>query len=97
MRKDTVTDFHRSWMIEVTSLESGFQSVCCSSVGNQLSDRKVYTCQSAAWKAAVDLIDRFYACYAIDLVLRDVYEAGQLRFEEWQMLSQSLGRIPQRL
>ncbi|SRR5579883_1011241 len=87
-----LTDFYRGWMIEVSGTSSGFQSVFCSPRGRRFSDRLLYPCQFDAWKAASQLIDRALACYTLKQAIRDIYESGQLEFEEWQLLQCSLAQ-----
>lgn len=77
-------------MIEVASLEGGFQSTCHSPSGKILSDPTLYDRVITAWHAGTVTIDNCFARYALALVLRDAYEAGQLKFEEWQALHHSL-------
>lgn len=90
MPETILTEFHRGWMIEVASLEGGFQSTCYSPFGRALSDRTLYDHAMTAWHAGTIIIDSCFARYALVLVLRDAYEAGQLKFEEWQALHHSL-------
>jgi hypothetical protein len=83
-------EFHRGWMIELMPSGDGFQNVCRSPYGEELSDGKLHSQLNEAWQGAVQLIDQFYLCYALKQVLREVYEDGNLEFKEWQQLSHSL-------
>ena len=90
MANHTLLEFHRGWMIEVVPAIGGFQNICRSPYGEELSDGKLYLQIKQAWQGAVSLIDQFYICYALKQVLREIYEEGNLEFEEWQQLSLSL-------
>ncbi|UBF26100.1 hypothetical protein K9N68_31985 [Kovacikia minuta CCNUW1] len=92
MLNNSLTDFHRGWMIEIISGEKGFQSTCRSPVGEQLNNGEHYPHHFIAWRIGMELIDQFYACYALKTFLRDAYEAEHLDFEEWRSLNQSLVR-----
>jgi hypothetical protein len=94
MHQCVLTDFYRGWMVEVRKQQGGFQSICCSPIGEKLSDRSLYTQDFEARQAAIALIDRLFACYALKQVLRDMYELGQLDRDNWQRLSQSLSKLP---
>lgn len=85
-----LTDFYRGWMIEVSSMSNGFQSVCHSPQGRRFSDRVLHSHQFNAWKTASQLIDQAIACYLLKQTMRESYETGQLKFEEWQQLRCSL-------
>lgn len=89
----TSIDFYRSWMIEVNHTQTGYYYVCCSPGGQQLSDEKLYPKELDAQQAAVALIDRAFACYALKRLLREFYEHEQLSLADWLALSQSLNYV----
>ena len=77
-------------MIEVAKCQDGFQNICRSPFGEELSDGDFHCNRQSAWQSAMALIDLFYACYTLKQFIRDAYEEGMLNFEEWQQLSLSL-------
>lgn len=83
-------EFHLGWMIEVTAAESGFRLCCRSPLGEKLADPTVYQNHQIAMATAIGLIDHFFVCQALRQVLRELYEAETLSFEEWQQLGRSL-------
>jgi hypothetical protein len=85
-----LVEFHRGWMIEVETSPEGFLNVCRSPFGEELSDGDYYQCRQQAWQAALEMIDLFYACYALKRFLRDAFEEGLLDFDDWQRLSHCL-------
>jgi hypothetical protein len=80
-------------MIEVNHTETGYYCICCSPNGQQLSDYKFYPKELDAQQAAVVLIDRAFACYALKQLFRELYEQAQLPFADWLALSQSLNYV----
>jgi hypothetical protein len=88
-----LTEFHRGWMIEITQTEGRFQTICYSPNGSRLHDRRCYSSCTAAWQAAIELIDQCFVRIALKRFLREQYEIEQLSFEEWQQLHQSLDKI----
>lgn len=85
-----LTDFYRGWSIEITSVHGQFEAVCYSPHRDRLSDRALYSHQFQALQAANQLVDQFLAGEALKQFIRDAYEAGQLSFEAWQRLKQSV-------
>lgn len=85
-----LTDFYRGWSIEITMVHDQFQATCYSPQRERLSDRLLYTHQFQAWQVAHQLIDEFLAGQSLKQFLRDTYEAGQISFEAWQRLKQSV-------
>jgi hypothetical protein len=90
MLNSSLTDFYRGWMIEIVSIEEGFQSICRSPVGEKLRDYGIYPHLNQAWRSGIVMIDQTIARCALKNFLRESYEAGRLEFGEWQLLSQSL-------
>jgi hypothetical protein len=90
MLNSSLTDFYCGWMIEIVSIEEGFQSICRSPVGEQLKDCEIYPNLTQAWQSGIAIIDQTIACCALRSFLRESYEAGRLEFGEWQLLNQSL-------
>lgn len=70
--------------------ESGFRLSCRSPLGEKLADPTVYQNHQLAMTKAMQLIDQFFACQALRQVLREIYEAEKISFEEWQQLGRSL-------
>lgn len=90
---DIVTElieFHQGWMIEVIAAEAGFRLCCRSPLGEKLADPTVYQNHQLAMAKAIQLLDQFFACQALRQVLRELYEAEKISFEEWQQLGRSL-------
>jgi hypothetical protein len=83
-------EFYRSWMVELLPAEYGVQGVCHSPNGKQMGLGICYASPELAWQAAMEQIDRFHACHALNRYLYELYDAGRLSFEIWQSLSQSL-------
>jgi hypothetical protein len=83
-------EFYRGWMVELTATESGLQVCCRSPLGEKLADPIAYQNYQLAITAAIQVIDHFFACQSLRQVLREVYEAETLRFDEWQQLGRSL-------
>ncbi|MDX2228320.1 MAG: hypothetical protein NW220_01690 [Leptolyngbyaceae cyanobacterium bins.349] len=86
----TMTEFYQGWMIQLVVAEAQFQFICSSPTGEELTNTTVYPNQLNAFRAAFTLIDRLLACYALRLVLREIFEANTLSFEEWEKLNQFL-------
>lgn len=83
-------EFYQGWMIEVTAIDREFQVCCRSSCGEKWVDPTVYQNHQIAMTTAIGLIDQFFACQSLRQVLREIYEAETLSFEEWQQLGRSL-------
>lgn len=83
-------DFYQGWLIEIVPVEQGFKSVCCSPQRHQVIDDSFYACDLEAMSAAKRSINHYYACHTITQLLRELYEAQQLNFEEWRMLQESV-------
>jgi len=92
-REVVITDFHRGWLIEVQRLADGFQALCISSSGMEFSDRILYAQPLQAQQKAIQLINHFFASSALKQILRELFEAEKLNFEEWQTLSASLNSV----
>jgi len=90
MHHSYLADFHRGWIIEVVRDGDGFRSTCYSSAREHFSDNTIYPSESQAIGTAKRTIDRYIACYLLSSFLRDMYELGNLSFEEWSTLNQSL-------
>jgi hypothetical protein len=90
MKSSCLADFYHGWLIEVAYQETGFYHTCYSPYRQQLQDSTAYPCEAKALKAAKQLIMHQLACYAMAGVLRDLYECGELRFDEWRSLNNSL-------
>lgn len=88
-----LTEFHRGWMIEVIRNDAGFRSICYSPVGERLSSCNYDRTCSAAWLAALDLVDRCFACDALSEVMRECFEAHRITFDELYEFNQSLGKL----
>ncbi len=85
-----LVEFYRGWMIEVTAAESGLQLCCRSPLGEKLEDSMGHQDCQLAMAIAFRLIDHFFACQSLRQVLREMYEAESLSFEEWHQLGRSL-------
>lgn len=85
-----MTEFYQGWMIELIRVRENFQAVCHSPMGEKFTDSAIYENQFAALQGAFRLIDQFYGCHALRVVLREFFEARVLDLSEWQSLSQSL-------
>ncbi|MBF2026837.1 MAG: hypothetical protein IGS48_08730 [Oscillatoriales cyanobacterium C42_A2020_001] len=85
-----MTEFYQGWMIELIRVKENFQAVCHSPLGENFTDSVIYESQFTALQGAFRLIDQFYSCHALRVVLRELFEAGKLDFNEWQSLNQSL-------
>jgi hypothetical protein len=94
MQEKVQVDFYRGWMIEVLSLESGFQSRWCSPIGQRFRDRTLHLHEFGAWQAAIEKIDYALACDALKQFVRDIYEQERMGFAEWLSLTQSLEQVP---
>jgi hypothetical protein len=90
MEEPCLADFYHGWLIEVRCEESGFRSVCYSPSRQRLSDYTSHPSDFQALSAAKRLIDKNVTRYLLASFLRDRYELGQLSFEEWRSLNQSL-------
>lgn len=77
-------------MIEVTATESGLRLCCRSPLGEKLVNPTVYHNHRIALTTAVQVINQFFACQSLRQVLREVYEAEGLSFEEWKQMGRSL-------
>lgn len=87
-----LTDFYQDWLIEVVQIEGGFSSICYSPYWEQIKDDDIYPSLLEAMRAAKQEIDRHVACHSLIHLLRELYEAQRLEFEEWQSLSHFLAR-----
>lgn len=88
-----IIEFHQGWMIELKQADGRYQFLCSSPTGEVLSDKTQYDNQLKAFCAAFQLIDQFFACYAIRNTLREIYERGALPYEDWAHLTRSLDYI----
>lgn len=88
-----MTEFYQGWMIELIQTEEQFRFVCCSPLGESLSNAIFYPQATLALQAALVLIDHFLACASLRSALRDCFERGRIEFEVWQPLAQSLEYI----
>ena len=88
-----LTEFHRGWMIEVIRDDAGFRSICYSPVGERLSSCNYERTCSTAWLAALDLVDRCFACEALSEVMQECFESHQITRDELCELNQSLGQL----
>lgn len=89
MKNPYLTDFYHGWLIEIAPLEQGFKATCYSPC------RKRFVIQEQgsnfdALYVAKQAIDHQVACCSIATILRELYEAGRLSFEEWTSLHRSL-------
>lgn len=90
MRNVYSADFYQGWLIEIIQIEEGFRCICYSPCWEKFSSPLICASDFAAIAIAKQHIDQYYACYAINLVLRQLYETDRLSFEEWRSLQQSL-------
>lgn len=88
-----IVEFHQGWMIELKHVDGQYQFLCSSPTGEILSDNAYYDSQLKAFCAAFQLIDQFFACYAIRNTLREAYEGDRLPYDEWAHLTRSLDYI----
>ncbi|MBI4782300.1 MAG: hypothetical protein HY785_13415 [Oscillatoriophycideae cyanobacterium NC_groundwater_1537_Pr4_S-0.65um_50_18] len=93
MNDARLSDFYRGWLIEITSIELGFQIVCYSPCREKIKDTTTYSSEIEALQVARHTINWYAACQAISIFLRGSFEADCLCFEEWRSLHQSL-RMP---
>lgn len=85
-------DFYQGWLIEIIQREEGFSSICYSPCWERLSSPLICPSDFEAISMARQYINQYGACYSLALVLRELYEADGLSFEEWRSLQQSLAR-----
>lgn len=90
MKDSYFVDFHQGWLIEIEPLNQAFKATCYSPCRNRLAVQELYASEFDALYAAKQAIDVQVACKALSDVLREVYDAGQLSFEEWTSLQNSL-------
>lgn len=90
MLNNKLIDFYRGWMIEIENVENGFQSFYHSPDGEKLSDGTTYLHLPSAKQSAIQLIDQFFACYALSEFLREAYELSLLSIAEWQRMNEPL-------
>lgn len=90
MLNDRLIDFYRGWMIEIVNVGHGFQSFYHSPDGERLSDGATYPHVFNAKRSAIQLIDQFFACYALSEFLREAYELNLLSIGEWQQMNDPL-------
>lgn len=90
MRSVYSADFYQGWLIEVIQVEEGFKCICYSPCWEKFNSSLVCASDFEAIGIARRQINQHAACYSITLVLRELYEADRLSFEEWQLLQQSL-------
>jgi hypothetical protein len=93
MKDPCLADFYHGWIIEISSGDEGFKSICYSPCRQRLTDYKIYPSDIEALIAAKRLINRHLACHSMSAFLRDAYESGKLSFDEWRSLNQSLTAV----
>jgi hypothetical protein len=90
MLNNKLVDFYRGWMLEIVKTGEGLQSFYHSPDGERLSDGKTYFHPFQAKQSAIELIDQFFACYALSEYLREAYELSLLSLDEWQQMNEPL-------
>jgi hypothetical protein len=90
-----LVDFYHGWLIEILQIrisqyELSFEAVCYSPCREKICDYQVHSSEFEAMKTARQMIDWYEACQLLRRLLQQFYEAGQLGFEEWRSLHQSL-------
>lgn len=93
MKSAHLVDFYQGWLIEVMSIEGGFKSICRSPDRDEFGMPLVYPSDFAAMSAAKQKISQINTYHGVARVLRELYESNHLKFEEWQMLRQSLTQM----
>jgi hypothetical protein len=88
-------DFHHGWLIEIivletVSSENKFKAVCYSPYRKHLILQELHCSKFDALFAAQQMINYQIACNSLSCTLRELYEAGQLHFDEWNSLQHSL-------
>ena len=88
-------DFHHGWLIEVLPIglsqnEPGFEAVCYSPCREKVRNNQVHASAFEAMKVAKQAINWHGACQQLREVLRQLYEADRMGFDEWRSLHQSL-------
>lgn len=90
MNNSCLADFYHGWIIEVSQQDEGFRSVCYSPSRQRLSDYVTYASDFQALSASKRLINQHFVRHALSSLLRELYEADSLDFDEWRSLNQSL-------
>jgi hypothetical protein len=90
-----LTDFHHGWLIEIVPCEQGFQATCYSPCRKRFVLQEPGSSLDVLY-VAKQAIDHQVACSSLSGVLRELYENGQLSFEEWSALHHSLTQIAQK-
>jgi hypothetical protein len=90
MNSSELIDFHQGWMVEVVPSEQGFLATCYSPSRKCVLVQEQHASDLEALYAAQQTINYQIACSSVATVLREFYEQGQLEFEEWTLLQQSL-------
>jgi hypothetical protein len=85
-------DFYRGWIIEVSQEHQGFILVCYSPSRQRLRDYEVYETEFQALRAAKRMINYHIARDTMMRATRELYEVGQLSFDEWRSLHHSLAK-----
>ena len=93
--KDSLTDFYRGWLVKISPSEQGFKAICYSPSRRQLVIPQYYASDLDALFNAKQTIDYRVACHALSVTLRELYEVGNLNFEDWSALQRSLTVIQQ--
>jgi hypothetical protein len=93
MQKLHVADFYHGWIIEVAHENGLFTTACYSPSRERFIDYSTHPSDIHALRAAKQGINRYLACHALSSFCRELYELGQLPFEEWRSLQNSLTEI----
>lgn len=90
MNEQCHKEFYRGWIVETEQEETGHRGICYSPSRLCLNTHQTYSSELYAISVSKAMIDRHIACRQISIFLRDLYEAGNLEFEEWRSLCNSL-------
>jgi hypothetical protein len=90
MQNPHSADFYHGWIIEVTHENGRFTAACYSPSRERFIDYSTHPSDVHAFSAAKRGINRYLARHALSSFCRELYELGQLEFEEWRLLQQSL-------
>lgn len=93
MKDPRLIDFHHGWLIEIVPSDNGFQAVSYSPCRKRLISQYHHSSSFDAFHAAKREIDHQIALSSLSTVLRELYEADYLCFEEWTLLQNSLQQV----
>lgn len=90
MNDASLVDFYRGWFIEIEPGQSSFRSICYSPCRQKIAIPAHFPSEFAALQAAKQEVDYQMTRFSVADVMRELYEAGRLNFQDWIALHHSL-------